>query len=225
MNINYTQAEADTHNASLTGAISTETTLTAEQAAALNAIPGVSVTYEAGNHPNAEDAAKYNATLEGAWSTSTVKTPQTVKQYVDAAVAAASSSASDAIAALDATVGSTSVATGTHVAVQVVEVDGVLTGLTVTEDDIASAQDLEDLTDTVEEHAEVTAAALTGLDSRLDAVEANVGGIDLSTKANKDAFTTATINNWTATYASNNEQLTWSNTETSVYVPVSGKTL
>ena len=51
----------------------------------------------------------------------------------------------DAIKALDATVGSASVATGKHVAVQVVEEDGVLTGLTVTEDNIADAYDLAEL--------------------------------------------------------------------------------
>ena len=42
------------------------------------------------------------------------------------------------IAKLDATVGSTTVAGGNHVAVQVVEADGILTGITVTENDIAS---------------------------------------------------------------------------------------
>lgn len=43
------------------------------------------------------------------------------------------------IDALDATVGSTTVDTGKHVAVQVAEVDGKLTSVTVTESDIASA--------------------------------------------------------------------------------------
>ena len=45
---------------------------------------------------------------------------------------------SEEIAKLDATVGSTTVAGGNHVAVQVVEADGKLTGITVTENDIAS---------------------------------------------------------------------------------------
>ena len=49
-----------------------------------------------------------------------------------------------AIEALDATVGSQTVATGKHVAVEVAEADGVLTALTVTENDIASAQGLAD---------------------------------------------------------------------------------
>lgn len=221
LDIKYTQAEADAYNANLTGAISTETTLTAEQAATLNGLTGVSSTeYTEGSQPNAEDVALYNSKLTGAVSTSTVKTPQTVKQYVDAKVATidVSSQIASAIADLDATVGSTTVASGKHVAVQVVEADGVLTGVTVTEDDIASAQDLEDLTNTVEEHAEVTAAALNDLDSRITA-------IDLTTKANKAAITTGTINNWTSSYTAGTETLSWSNTETTVYVPVSGQSL
>ena len=49
-----------------------------------------------------------------------------------------------AINALDATVGSTTVENGKHVAVQVVETDGKLTALTVTESDIASKKALDD---------------------------------------------------------------------------------
>ena len=218
LDIKYTQEEADTHNAGLDGAISTETTLTADQAETLNGLTGVSSTeYAEGGKPTAEDAALYNATLDGAVSTSTVKTSKTVKEYVDNAVENASNNAAQAIAELDATVGSTSVETGKHVAVQVVETDGKLTGITVTEDDIASAQDLEDLTNTVEEQAEVTAASLNDLNSRI--IE-----IDL-TKANKAAISTGILNNWTSSYTAATETLTWTNTETTVYVPVSGQSL
>ena len=49
----------------------------------------------------------------------------------------------DAVEALDATVGSQVVAEGKHVAVEVVEEDGVLTKLTVVENDIASAEAVE----------------------------------------------------------------------------------
>lgn len=231
LNINYTQAEADAYNANLTDAISTETVLTAEQAAALNALSGVSSTeYTAGSSPQAVDAALYNSKLEGAVSTSTVKTPQTVKQYVDAKFAEAQAAASGGITDLDAVVSGNldnndDVTTGHKVGVKVTEVDGVITNVTVVENDIASAQDLEDLTDTVEEHSEVTAAALVDLDSRLTTVETNVGGIDLTTKANKAAITTGNINNWTTSYNSSSHQLEWTNTETSVYVPVSGQSL
>lgn len=72
----YTASEAETHNANLTGAISTSTSLTSEQATTLNGLTGVSTTtYAAGNNPTAEDAILYNAKLTGAVSTSTVKTP------------------------------------------------------------------------------------------------------------------------------------------------------
>ena len=74
--VNYTQSEAETHNAGLTGAISTSTSLTSEQATNLNGLTGVSKTdYAEGNNPTAADAILYNAQLPGAVSTSTVKTP------------------------------------------------------------------------------------------------------------------------------------------------------
>ncbi len=79
------------------------------------------------------------------------------------------------INALDATVGSQTVATNKHVAVEVVEADGVLTTLTVTEDDIASAQGLAD---------EITARgnADTELSNRLGAnvTTANTASAQLS---------------------------------------------
>ena len=79
------------------------------------------------------------------------------------------------INALDATVGSQTVATGKHVAVEVAEADGVLTALTVTEDDIASAQGLAD---------EITARgnADTELSNRLGAniTTANTASAQLS---------------------------------------------
>lgn len=159
---------------------------------------------------------------EGYRTTSDVKTPavyNTVKDYVDNAVASAdvSGQITSAINNLDATVGSTTVATGKHVAVQVVEADGILTGITVTEDDIASAQDLQDLKDTIDEQNEVTAASLNDLNVRIISLNAD--------KANKAAITTGTINNWSSSYDSVNETLQWTNTSTSVYVPVSGETL
>jgi hypothetical protein len=50
----------------------------------------------------------------------------------------------NAIEALDSTQGSATVAEGTHVAVQVVQEDGLITSVSVAEDDIASAQALSD---------------------------------------------------------------------------------
>ena len=70
-----------------------------------------------------------------------------VKTYVEGAVAIEAARADAkvlaAVNALDATVGSTTVENGNHVAVQVVETDGKLTGLTVTEKDIASKAALD----------------------------------------------------------------------------------
>ena len=55
----------------------------------------------------------------------------------------------NAINALDATVGDAAVAEGKHVAVQVVETDGVITAVNVKESDIASAQGLTNLSNLV----------------------------------------------------------------------------
>lgn len=225
----YTQEEANTVNAGLTGAINTETVLTAEQATALNNVLGTN-TYSENQSPSAAHANTYNATLPGAVSTSSIKTPQTVKQYVDAAVAAVQSKATGGISALDAVVRGNleqndTISTGHKVGVKVTEVDGVITDVTVVEDDIASASDLATLTSTVETHSEVTAAALVDLDNRLDTVESSVTAIDLTVKANKAAITSDNINNWSAIYDSSTESLQWTNTITAVYVPVSGQTL
>ena len=74
--IKYTEDEANAYNATLTGALTTSTELTADQATALNAVQGVSkTTYVAGESPTESDANKYNATLTGAVSTETTKIP------------------------------------------------------------------------------------------------------------------------------------------------------
>ena len=86
------------------------------------------------------------------------------------------------IGALDATVGDTTVASGKHVAVQVVEEAGVITAVTVTEDDIASADDLEGLsaktiTDVKSVNGSVTVTPTTAADGTKE--------IDLATDADK----------------------------------------
>lgn len=90
------------------------------------------------------------------------------------AIDAASQNTAAAIALLDATVGSQTVAEGKHVAVEVVETDGKLTGLTVVESDIASAKDLSDLVKVVNDNEHVTAAALTELNGRMVTAESSV---------------------------------------------------
>ena len=64
-----------------------------------------------------------------------------------------------AVTALDATVGGTTIAKDKHVAVEVVQTDGKLTGLTVTENDIASAATLA----SVKTKQEANTALLTGI--------------------------------------------------------------
>ena len=72
----YTNDEVDEYNAALGGAISTSTALTAEQAAALNGITGVSKTdYAVGGYPTAADAKLYNLELTGALAYGAIKTP------------------------------------------------------------------------------------------------------------------------------------------------------
>lgn len=240
MSINKTgasAADAVEYNGKLTGAIQGGSTLTAEQATAVNAVVS-GANYSEGQTISDADATAYNATLQGAIAagenTQWTDTNVTVKEYVDAKFAEAQAAASGGITDLDAVVrgnldSNDAVTSGHKVGVKVTEVDGVITNVTVVEDDIASAQDLEDLTDTVEEHSEVTAAALTDLNSRLGSIETNLGNTDLTTalaaKANKAAITTGNINNWTTSYNSSNHQLEWTNTQTSVYVPVSGQSL
>lgn len=99
------------------------------------------------------------------------------------AIDAASQNTAAAIAALDATVGSQTVADGKHIAVEVVETDGKLTGLTIVESDIASAQDLDDLVKVVNDNEHVTAGALNDLNDRLVAAEATAAA-DATSKAN-----------------------------------------
>ena len=84
----YTQAECDTYNAQLEGALDSVIPLTAEQAEAYNAaIEGASK--EAGDTLSAAEAIAYNATLKDAISVDDVKTPavpKKVKEYVDESV-------------------------------------------------------------------------------------------------------------------------------------------
>lgn len=81
--IKYTQAEANTANAGLTGALNSTDELTAEQATAYNtAVNGASKS--AGDTLSTAEANAYNATLDGAKSTDDVKTPSTgIYKYVD----------------------------------------------------------------------------------------------------------------------------------------------
>lgn len=108
-----------------------------------------------------------------------------VQDAIDAAEAAAKKHTDDKIAALDADVTSAATYTVTDaegvestvdhkVRVQVVEVDGVVTGVNVTESDIASAQALATLDAEVQEHEQVVASALNDLNARMVTAESSV---------------------------------------------------
>lgn len=228
-----TAAEVVEYNEHLNGAIKAGTELTAEQATAVNAaVSGAN--YSEGGTISAADSAAYNATLQGAITagenTQWTDTNVTVKEYVAAEIAKVNAANAQGIADLDAVVrgnltNGDEVSTNHKVGVKVTEVDGLITDVTVVEDDIASATDLSTLASDVESQAQVTAAALTDLDTRLTTLGTTVGNIDLTVKANKAAITTATINNWSASYTAASENLVWTNTQTTVYVPVSGQSL
>ncbi|WP_294744708.1 BACON domain-containing protein [uncultured Prevotella sp.] len=83
--VNYTQAECSKQNAELRGYIPSGVKLTAEQASAVNTtlkLTGENV-YVENSVIYTEDAALYNATLTGYWSTATVKTPEVLYQEGD----------------------------------------------------------------------------------------------------------------------------------------------
>lgn len=69
----YTQAEVNTYNASLAGALNSTDKLTSEQADAFNAAMNPSPAKAADEFLDADEAAAYNAKLNGARSTSDIK--------------------------------------------------------------------------------------------------------------------------------------------------------
>ena len=160
-----------------------------------------------------------------------------VVDYVEHKIAEANNTATNGITAavqsLDATVGSTTIATGKHVAVQVVETDGILTSLTVTEDDIAGASALAALdAAAVKSVNGITGntVVLKGSDialseataTKLDAYVTNLS----ANKANKAAITSAVIQSFNdPSYESATETLTLSTTGVTAWVPVSGQSL
>ena len=81
--ITYTQQECDTYNATLTGAITGGSTLTADQATAVNtalSLTGAGAYAENGNITTAH-ANAYNATLVGARNTNDIATPAVWQWY------------------------------------------------------------------------------------------------------------------------------------------------
>lgn len=107
------------------------------------------------------------------------------------------------IAGLDSTIGDTTVETGKHIAVEVVQENGVLTDITITEDDIASASD-------VQATERVISSALNDLEARkankteLQEAEDNMlenivagNGINATNKASKSQTVSIKLDNIT----------------------------
>ena len=169
-----------------------------------------------------------------------------VAEYVQAEIAKVNAANTQGIADLDATVygadgqtsDKTTAATSytndttSKVVVKITEVDGKIDAVDVKTNDVASAAALQTLDGAAVKSVNgqtptngavtVTAAQINLSGSDTTKVGTAISNLE-SNKANKAAITTATIKDWTASYAS--EQLTWTSTNTSVYVPVSGQTL
>lgn len=149
----------------------------------------------------------------------------TIVQYVEAKIADANQSVIDG---LDATVGGTSIATGKHVAVEVVETDGKLTGLTVTEDDIASATALSTLDRAVVKSVNgvnptSNAVTITGTNIAVSSSDATTIDTALSnlssTKADKTQLTPKDVIVFTAAPTFGENTLTFTTKTERVWAP------
>ena len=167
-----------------------------------------------------------------------------VAEYVQAEIAKVNAANSQGIADLDANVygadGKASDAVNAEnsyandnsskVVVKVTEEDGKITAVNVKTNDVASAKALTTLDNAAVKSVNSktpTAGAVTLYasdvnlsDSDNTTIAAKLTSLD-SSKANKAAIATGSVNNWSVpTYAS--ETLTWTNVATNVYIPGTG---
>ena len=166
-----------------------------------------------------------------------------VVEYVTAAIADVNQQNVDGINSLDKVIygGSGGVNNGTdanydadgtsYVAVKLTEEDGIITYLDVKVHDIASATALAGLDSSAVKsinNINPTNGAIsldaTQIKMSSDQAAATISAA-IAGKANKNAITTAYVNNWSAQYNSGTEALAWTNTQTQVYVPASGNEL
>lgn len=122
-------------------------------------------------------------------------TARTAESNLQTAIANEESARKAAIDALDFNEASTG---GSKVTVNVTQVDGKITGVTVAESDIASAKDLSDLTTVVNENEHVTAAALNDLNERIEAVADSIPtelGVMSVSEGTDGKFVTTTVDN------------------------------
>lgn len=156
----------------------------------------------------------------------------TVAEYIEAKVAEINEANSEGIASLNATVFSTGSnesefnAATTNVKVSVTEAAGKLTSVTVVTNDIASASTLTALSGEVIKS--INGATPTNNNIVLDGSKLAVSATNASTIAesieatNTKLASKIEVNNWTATYVTNEEKLAWTNQPVEVYGNVKG---
>lgn len=166
-----------------------------------------------------------------------------VVEYVTSKILEVNQQNADGIGALDKVIygGSVGVNNGSgdnytadatsYVAVKLTEEDGIITYLDVKVNDIASAAALAGLDSSAVKsinNINPTNGAIsldaTQIKMSSDQAAATISAA-IADKANKNAITTAYVNNWSAQYNSGTEALAWTNTQTQVYVPASGNEL
>lgn len=141
----------------------------------------------------------------------------TVKSYVDTAVANKNVSAT----------GDTYVsASATNNAVTVAATQKTQDAVAAAETSIQSLT-VNNQTATISGNANAKAASVTIYGDQIDLTSTDGTKVTaaIAAKANKAAITTGNVNNWSANYTSNDETLAWTNTVTSVYVPVANQAL
>lgn len=93
-----------------------------------------------------------------------------------------------ALTNLDATVGSVTIPADKHVAVQVIEVDGLLTSLKVTEKDIASQAELEAIANAIKIDGTATVGSIGAKVTQLDGTISTEGSVKKQIKDASDAI-------------------------------------
>lgn len=121
-------------------------------------------------------------------------------QGADTVEGSVAKSVKDAVEALDATVGSQTVAEGKHIAVEVVETDGKLTGLTVVESDIASKSAVDTAIANEKSRAEEAEGDLA---DRLDVIEGEGEGSIKKAVADAQSTLQSNINTLSGTVSAN----------------------
>lgn len=143
----------------------------------------------------------------------------TVKSYVDTAVANKNVSATgDTYVSASAADNGVTVAATQKTQAAVAAAETSIQSLTV-----------NNQTATISGNANAKAASVTIYGDQINLTSTNGTSLTaaIATKANKNAIATGQVNNWTANYinTNNEETLEWTNTVTSVYIPVANQSL